>query len=38
VHGYQPDLSREAYKLTSIIHDQPGRGPSDPLFVSFMDT
>ena len=31
------DLSEEAYKLTSLLHDDLGRSPADPLFVSCIE-
>jgi hypothetical protein len=31
------DLSAAADKLTAMLHDELGRSPRDPLFVSFMD-
>jgi hypothetical protein len=37
VSPHQADLSTEADKLTRLLHDDPGRNPSDPLFICFMD-
>jgi hypothetical protein len=31
------DAGAEADKLTALIHDERGRHPGDPLFVSFME-
>lgn len=33
----ESDVSAEADKLTALLHDDLGRSPSDPLFISFMD-
>ena len=38
VQAERSDLLGEAYKLIAIVHDERGRNPSDPLFVSFIDT
>jgi hypothetical protein len=32
-----PDLDAHADKLTAILHDELGRSPDEPLFISFMD-
>jgi hypothetical protein len=32
-----PDLDAQADKLTTILHDELGRGADEPLFISFMD-
>lgn len=34
---HDSDVSAEADKLTALLHDDLGRNPSEPLFVSFMD-
>jgi hypothetical protein len=37
VNLHEADLSTEADKLTTLLHDDPGRHRSDPLFICFMD-
>lgn len=33
---HNADVSAEADKLTRLLHEDLGRNPSDPLFISFM--
>jgi hypothetical protein len=34
---HDADLRAEADKLAAVLHDELGRSPDDPLFISFMD-
>jgi hypothetical protein len=34
---HDADTNREAEKLAAVLHDEIGRSPHDPLFISFMD-